>query len=107
MEINSEVWSQFPYNVFSEMPKYIKNCVQRTGFDTLATIQTIKNEDFTEIEDTLKSDNVDNFKFVLGHRRLIIKMAEFATKILENPVPERRPEPEKKSVTHPNPAQVK
>lgn len=121
MEVNSEVWSKFPINVFGEIPKYIKNCLQRTSFDTLATIQTIKSEDFAEIEETLRfdstfktesesekdffhifADNVDNFKFVLGHRRLIIKMAEFATKILENSVPE----PEKKRDIHPNPAQV-
>lgn len=97
-----DVWANFPEYIFGEIPMYIKQCLQRAGLNSLVTLQTITTNDFIEIENELKSDktiateadrkiffdlfweDVQNFRFVFGHRRLIIKMAEYAKTLLEN-----------------------
>lgn len=100
-----EFWDNFPAHIFGVIPTHIKKCLERTGFDCLASIKSITAEDFGEIEDLLKSDptivtdaekqehfhnfaqNIQNFKFMLGHRRLIIEMAEFAKSLIANSKP--------------------
>lgn len=100
-----EFWDNFPIHIFGVIPNHTKKCLERTGFDCLASIKSITTEDFAEIEELLKSDptiiteaekqehfhnfaqHIPNFKFVMGHRRLFNEMAEFAKTLIANSKP--------------------
>lgn len=66
----------FPKRIFGEIPAAVKTALVNEGFDRIATLVTLTQEDFNELE----KDGTTKLK--LGYKRLLSQMVEHAKKTL-------------------------